>query len=147
MCEPMRFEQFEHTADVGIKAYGKTLKELFGNAALGMFSIMVDLDGVASKGEFKVVMKSDDKEKLLVDWLGELLYIHEVYDVLLKDFEVDFNEAKEGEEGTVFELKAVVKGETIDREKHDLKSMIKAVTYHMLEINEDEGYLKVLFDI
>jgi SHS2 domain-containing protein len=143
----MRFEQFEHTADVGIKAYGKTLEELFGNAALGMFSIMVDLDGVASKGEFKVVLKSDDRERLLVDWLGELLYIHEVYDVLLNEFEVDIAEAKEDEDGATLELKAVVRGESIDREKHDLKAMVKAVTYHMLEINEDEGYLKVLFDI
>jgi SHS2 domain-containing protein len=143
----MRFEQFEHTADVGIKAYGKTLEELFGNAALGMFSIMVDLDGVASKGEFKVVLKADDKEKLLVDWLGELLYIHEVYDVLLNEFEVDIDDAKEDEDGATLELKAVVRGESIDREKHDLKAMVKAVTYHMLEINEDEGYLKVLFDI
>lgn len=147
MCEAMRFEQFEHTADVGIRAYGKTLEELFGNAALGMFSIMVDMEGVSQKGEFKVVLKADDKEKLLVDWLSELLYIHEVYDVLLSEFEVDIAELKEGEEGTTFELKAVVKGETIDKKKHDLKAMIKAVTYHMLEINEDEGYLKVLFDI
>jgi SHS2 domain-containing protein len=143
----MRFEQFEHTADIGIKAYGKTLEELFENAALGMFSIMADLDGVEEKGEFKVVLSTNDKERLLVDWLSELLYIHEVYDVILNDSKVEIRENVQGDGETMLEFKALVSGETIDRKKHRLGAMIKAVTYHMLEINEKEGYLTVLFDV
>jgi SHS2 domain-containing protein len=143
----MRFEQFEHTADVGIKAYGKSLEELFENAAFGMFSIMVDLKGVEQKGEFKVVLRTNDMEKLLVDWLSELLYIHEVYDVLLNDFKVEIRKSEQEDAKARFELEALVRGETIDRDRHRLGAMIKAVTYHMLEINEKDDYLTVLFDV
>jgi len=138
----MRFEVFEHTADVGIKAHGNNLKELLENAAFGMFSLIADLNKVKSVGEFKVVLKSDDKEQLLVDWLSELLYLHEVYNALLKDFEIEIREGKDA-----IELKGIVKGEEIDEKRHHLKAMVKAVTYHMLEINEKDGYLTVLFDI
>jgi len=142
MCDVMKFEFVEHTADVGVKAYGSSLKEQFENAALGMFSLIADLDNVESVGEFKVTLKAPDSEQLLVDWLGELLYIHEVYDVLLKEFTVDVQETDES-----LELIAVVKGEQIDPSKHNLKTMVKAVTYHMLEVSEEKGYLFVLFDV
>ena len=33
----------DHTADVGIRAYGASLEELFENAAAGMFSLITDL--------------------------------------------------------------------------------------------------------
>ena len=138
----MRFETFEHTADVGIKAYGKDLDEMFENAAFGMFGLIADLDGVKNTGEFKVSLEGADEGQLLVDWLTELLYIHEVYNVLLKDFKVDITK---GDKELL--LRAVIRGETIDDRRHHLKTMVKAVTYHMLEVNLKDGYLSVLLDI
>ena len=41
-----KFELIEHTADVGLVAYGKTLAEAFANAAYGLFSIIAELDTV-----------------------------------------------------------------------------------------------------
>ena len=138
----MRFEQIEHTADVGLKAYGRSLGEMFESAALGMFALMADLSKVEGRGEFRVELGAPDKEKLLVDWLTELIYMHEVYGVILNGFEVRIGEGKDD-----FELKATVRGETVDPDRHSLKKVVKAVTYHMLEINEKDGYLKVLFDV
>lgn len=134
----MKYEFIEHTADIGIKAYGKSLEESFANAATGMFDVMTDVSKVEPIGEYEVRVKSDNLENLLVDWLGELLFIHETQDVLLSEFDVKL-------EG--LSLVAKVRGETIDREKHELRDDVKAVTYHMLEVNEKEGYVKVLLDI
>ncbi|MEE9224290.1 MAG: archease [Thermoplasmata archaeon] len=134
----MKYEFIEHTADIGIKAYGETLEESFANAALGMFNVMTDVSKVEPVGEFDVKVESDTLENLLVDWLGELIFLHETQDVLLSEFDVEIDGLS---------LDAKVRGETIDREKHELKDDVKAVTYHMLEVNQEEGYLKVLLDI
>jgi len=99
---------------------------------------MTDVSKVEPVGEYEVKVESDNLEDLLVDWLGELLFLHETQDVLLSEFDVNI----EGHS-----LDAKVRGETIDREKHELRDDVKAITYHMLEVNQEEGYLKVLLDI
>ncbi len=134
----MKYEFIEHTADIGIKAYGKSLDESFANAALAMFEVMTDVSKVKPVGEYEVRVKSENLEDLLVDWLGELLFLHETQDVLLSEFEVKIDNLS---------LDAMVRGETLDREKHELKDDVKAITYHMLEVNEKEGFVKVLLDI
>lgn len=134
----MKYEFIEHTADIGIKAYGKSLDESFSNAALAMFEVMTDVSKVEPVGEFEVRVKAENLENLLVDWLGELLFLHETQDVLLSEFDVNIDNLS---------LDAKVRGEALDREKHELKDDVKAITYHMLEVNEKEGFIKVLLDI
>ena len=134
----MKYEFIEHTADIGIKAYGGTLEESFANAALGMFEVMTDVSRVEPVGEYDVRVKAENLENLLVDWLGELLFLHETQDVLLSEFDVKIDDLS---------LDAKVRGEALNREKHELKDDVKAITYHMLEVNEKEGYVKVLLDI
>jgi SHS2 domain-containing protein len=134
----MKYEFIEHTADIGIKAYGRSLNESFANAALAMFEVMTDVSKVEPVGEYEVRVKAENMENLLVDWLGELLFLHETQDVLLSEFDVEIDNLS---------LDARVRGETLDREKHELKDDVKAITYHMLEVNEEEGFVKVLLDI
>ncbi len=136
--EKAAYELIEHTADVAVKGYGRDLNEMFANAALGMFNVMTDTSAVKSVGEYRVEVKSTDREGLLVDWLTELLYLFDTQDVLLRGFDVSIDGNK---------LTATVRGESLDRERHPLKSDVKAATYHMLEINEEEGYVLVLLDI
>jgi SHS2 domain-containing protein len=133
-----RFEVFEHTADVGIRAYGPTVDELFANAAAGMFSLITDLEAVRSVGTFRVEVASPDLPALLVDWLSELLFVHETEDVLLAEFHVAVEDTR---------LKATARGEAIDRERHPLHMNVKAVTFHELVVNPEEGYAQVIFDI
>src|SRR5256885_13017328 len=78
----VRYEEIEHTADVGIRAYGSTLNELFANAAEGMFSLIADLDSVKPVGAVEVLLAAEDVETLLLRWLSELLYIHETQHLL-----------------------------------------------------------------
>ncbi|MFO7792156.1 MAG: archease [Candidatus Saliniplasma sp.] len=136
----MTFEIIEHTADVGIHALGSDLDEAFQEAARGMFSIMTDLDKVESVEEYKLNLDSEEWDELLVDFLSELVYIHEVKDVLLSEFTVDLssNEQKE--------LQAIVKGEKLDLDKHKFFTEIKAVSYHDI-LADPEGEVKVIFDV
>ncbi len=134
------YNTFEHTADIGIEAYGSTLEEAFENAAKGMFSIITDGSDIAPVEKRDIELPVDsDKEQLLVDWLSELLYINDVDGMVFGDFKVKIDGKLVGEAW----------GEKYDREKHGYGAEIKAVTYHMLQIkrNKKGFYIRVLFDI
>jgi SHS2 domain-containing protein len=135
-----RFEVIDHTADVGIAAYGEDLKEAFANAAYALFSMMLDLDSVGDALCRQVEVTADDRSDLLVAWLNELIYVFEVDNMLFKRFDIgELNETR---------LRARCYGEKIDPERHKIKVGFKAATYHMLKIDEGDGFrIQVLFDI
>ncbi len=137
-----KYEVMDHTADIGIIAYGKRVEEIFENAAYGMFDTMVDLKDVYPVGKYKVKVESPTLDDLLVDYLSELLYVYSVEFFVMCDFNVIIHEKDDG-----YLLSGVALGEPLNKEKHKIKVEIKAVTYHELEINLKEGYAKVLFDI
>ena len=135
------FEIIDHTADIGIVAYGADIKQVFANAALGLFSLMADLDECKGDIQRELQLSAEDMEVLLVAWLNELIYIFDVEHIIFKRFEVD--------ELTSTHIKARCFGEKIKLSQHKLKREIKAATYHMLKINKEDGGYKaqVIFDI
>ena len=135
------FEIIDHTADIGITAYGTDIKQAFANAALGLFSLMADLDDLKEDIKHELELSAEDVEVLLVGWLNELIYIFDVEHIIFKRFEIA--------ELTGTQIKARCFGEKIKPGQHKLKREIKAATYHMLNISkEDGGYkLQVIFDI
>jgi SHS2 domain-containing protein len=68
------FETFDHTADIGIRAFGSDLPEAFSNAAKAMFSLITDLRKVRSTHKIEIEIVVADRPSLLMDWLNELLY-------------------------------------------------------------------------
>ncbi len=134
----MRYEELDHTADVGIRAYGATLDELFASAAAGMFSLITDLEKVRAVGEVEVKVEGDDLGSLMVNWLSELLFLHETQRLLLCAFDVTLDGLK---------LRAQAKGERIDKRRHTLNLVVKAVTYHRLKVDPKKGIAEVIFDI
>jgi len=136
------YELLDHTADILLKSYGTSLAEAFEHAAVGMFDQLYPTKNVKPIGEFQVDLQNDDTEQLLVEWLSELLFIYETQKVVFAKFEVNLDEKNN-------KLVSQAYGENIDPEKHVIDNEIKAVTYHMLEIGqEDENYfVKVLLDI
>ena len=136
-----RFEIVDHTADIGIKAYGSTLKELFENAALGMFNIIADIEGIKPSTEIEVKAEGIDKEELLIAWLEELLYNFYTKNVILSEFDIS--------ELTETKLTAKAKGRFIGENKNRLKTEIKAATRHEIKINkENDRYeAQVIFDV
>jgi len=136
-----KYDLIDHTADVGVKAYGKNLSECFENAAQGMFDIITNKSHVESIGQYNISLEAPDLEQLLVDWLSELLFLNSARNLVFGFFKVDLDEKKKSLTATVF-------GEKYDISKHKIGTEIKAVTYHMLEVNKKKPfYVQVLFDI
>ena len=137
----MKYEFINHTADLGIKVRGRTLKELFENAAWSMFDIITDLDKVKTRKLFKIKIKANDREDLLVNWLRDLLYKFNGENYLLKEFKVE-NIGDSSLEGKV-------KGEKLNLSYHTLKREIKAVTYNNPEVKKKDKYweAQIIFDI
>jgi SHS2 domain-containing protein len=137
-----RFEVVEHTADVGIKAYGETITEAFENAALGMFNIITDPAKVGLQQDFEVMIEGEDLKTLLHEWLSQLLILSQVNGMLFSGFRVEMKPLQYGMGLTGWAI-----GEPADPGKHVYKTEIKAVTHHMLEVRERPPMVKVLFDI
>ena len=141
--ETLKFEFFDVTADAGFWAYGYTLEESFENAGLAMFEIMTDTDCVSPliKKEFSI--ESEDKVSLLYDWLEELLFLHDVDFLLFSRFKVVISPLEEG-----YELKAEVWGDEINRTVHEQRDEVKAVTFHLMEVNEEPEFkVQVILDL
>ncbi|MGQ9583484.1 MAG: archease [Thermoplasmatota archaeon] len=138
-----RFELLEHTADVGIQAYGATVAQVFENAALGMFSVVTDPDDVAPIQDFTVEAQAEDLKELLHEWLSRLLVISQLHGILFSSFRVELRRA----EGGGVALRGWALGEGADPSRHIYKTEIKAVTRHMLELRENPPGARVLFDI
>jgi len=133
------YELIEHTADVGVKAYGTTLAEAFEHAAEGMFDIITDKSSITHTGEYQILLEAPDLEQLLVDWLSQLLFLNGAYDLVFGKFQVTLT-------GNC--LSARVFGEKYDTKRHRMGVEIKAVTYHILQVHErDPTFVQVLFDI
>ncbi len=144
MTEPtdLPFEVIEHTADIGIVAYGRNFQELLENAALGMFSLMADLATVKPKQRREVNAQTPfaDQELLLLRWLKELHYLREQEHFI--PCQVSVTHLSDTE------VQGVVEGELL----HDgvvLLHHIKAVTHHLLHIQHENDRLKVqvIFDV
>lgn len=135
------FEFIEHTADIGIAAYGADLKQVFTNTARGLFSLVTESDTVSEKNIYHIHVNATDRDALLVNWLNELIYRYEAKEILFHRFTINTL--------TDTELKATGYGEKIDLAKHELKIQVKAATYHMLKIeqNKDGWKSQVIFDV
>lgn len=136
-----RYEIIPHTADIGIRAYGKDLKELFKNAACGMFDIIADIDGLKSSLSLPIEVSAPNKEELLVAWLGELLYHFYTKQIIFFDFQIE-----KIDEGSI---KATAFGRHVGQNRNRLKTEIKAVTYHELKIEQKENTFtaNLIFDV
>ena len=134
------FEIIDHTADVGIIAYGANMKEAFASAAKGLFSLITELDDVEEVVPRDIELTTPDQESLLVAWLNELIYLFDAENIIFKRFDIT-------ELGNT-RLKARSYGERVDSSKHKLKTGVKAATYHALKIDNGDGcQVRVLFDI
>jgi SHS2 domain-containing protein/predicted heme/steroid binding protein len=138
--EFLEYEEIEHTADAGIRAYGETIEELFENCAYGMYSIMVEKYDVLREGERSFALESISLEGLLVKWLSELLFYFETESLIFSDFNLKVSGKK---------LSAKASFCHYDEGTHGYATLIKAVTYHMLEIRKEKGFyaVEIIFDV
>ncbi len=135
------YEVFEHTADIGLNAYGRTLLELFIHAAQGMESLMVAPEQVQAQVSREIVVEGHDNISLLIAWLNELIFLFDTEYLLFCQFQIAAL--------TETQLQARAFGEPYDAQRHDLSSAIKAVTWHEAAVElADDGYTaRIIFDI
>lgn len=133
-----RYELIDHTADMMVRAYGGTLEECFANAAYALFDQTVDLSGIGVSEETTIRVTGIDDEDRLYSFLAELLFIEDCDNLILKEFQVSFD----GDD-----VVCTARGETLDRSRHRIRSEVKAITYHMMEIDRDTPSVTVIFDV
>lgn len=135
------FDIFDTTGDVGINIYGKSLTDIFEQAAIGLFSFITDLKKIKTNMSKNIEINADSYENLLINWLNELIFLFDTESFVGKKIEI--------KELTEKRLIAIIKGDFFDEKKHSRGVLIKAATYHKLRLEEkNNGWIaSILFDI
>jgi SHS2 domain-containing protein len=139
--EQLRYRYIEHPSDVGFEAYGATLEELFANAAIAMLSFMTDVEAIEPVEERAVNVKAEDLYSLMFDWLDEMLFLFEADSLVMNEFEISVDPVE-------FSIRGTCRGGIFDPERHEAGIIIKAVTYNMMEVKENERWhARVVLDV
>lgn len=122
------FESFDVPAGVGVSGRGTTLADAFGQTALGMFALIVDLGAVEEREVREVRAHAESLEALLVSWLNECLYVHDVEGFVARRVELSPIETGPRPGGEPFKLHGFLHGEEMDPSRHRPGTVIKAAT-------------------
>jgi SHS2 domain-containing protein len=133
-----KYEFIEHTADIGVRAFGRNPEEVFINSASGMFAIIADTRRIKPKEQVEIRQKAAGYDELLRQWLAELLYQFNASGIIFKEFIIRSLSQNA--------IEAIARGENMPDK---IKTEIKAVTYHELAFKKTkDGYeAKVIFDV
>jgi SHS2 domain-containing protein len=140
----MPYQFFDHTGDVAVTLTGTSIRELFEAAAAAFTDSLTVVSRVEPKRPEEVDIAAPELDLLLVDFLSELLYRFDTRGWLTRQAEVEVRECDAG-----WVLEGTLIGERLDPARHPLKVLIKAVTYHGLEVIQRDGLWRadVIFDI
>ena len=135
----MKYRYLDHTADAMFESYGKNIEEAFVNSALAMFNILTDITKVKAVKTFEIKVKADSYEKLLFDFLDELLFYLDTEHMLFSQFDVKITNK--------YELFCSASGDLASN--YDTHGDIKAPTYNEMSIkeNSDGVVIKAVVDI
>jgi SHS2 domain-containing protein len=138
----MAFEFLEHTADLKIKATGKTLEEALSESAKALFEAISGDSKIEPKIEKEFTITIHQPQILVHDFLGELIYLFSTEHLLFSEFDLTLKEA------IGYRLNAKVRGEKYDEKKHKLHREVKAATYHEIkcEQTKDGWVIEVICD-
>lgn len=141
----LKYEQFEHEADVGIRGYGENLEEAFENGARAMFDVIINLEKVEPEKEIKIECKAANLEELFIEWLNKLLSEAGMENLVFSDFKI--KEIKKANSN--YKLLGFAKGEELNSEKHEPKVEVKAATYSQLKVEKigDQYLAQTIVDV
>jgi SHS2 domain-containing protein len=137
----VKFEIIDHTGDVGIRVHGESLSGLFQNAAEAFFAILMERKTIRKRRSQRISLQASGIDELLVAWLNEFLFLFDARGMLFSGFDIESLDEQH--------LEATVHGEGYDKERHEINTLIKAVTYHQLYVRpEKEGWrAQIIFDL
>jgi len=142
MTEKRKFEFLDiTTADIAFAAYGHDLKELFVNSATALFEVMTDTSKINPDIKKKVDVKGHDMKSLMFNWLSELIFLSSSEHMIFSKFNLDLDEKE-------LKIRAKCYGESIDTDRHEMRTEVKAATYHKMEIKKNgEWKAQVIVDV
>ena len=140
------FQFFDHTGDIGVDIDAADPGALFADAARAFSETITDREGLAADELIEVSLSADAIDLLLVDWLSELVYRFDADGWLARDVEVEVSGTSASDQWT---LRARLSGARLDPERHEVRVLVKAVTYHALEVVQigPRWRARVIFDI
>ena len=136
-----KYHLIDHTADFGIHVSGTNSKDLFANAAEALFDVITDIDSLTGYDSCHIEVSGEDWSDLMINWLREILYLWNGKERLVKSANItSLSENK---------LSAQVVFDPYDPDRHAIKTEIKAVTYHQIQVKlTPSGWTaRIIFDI
>lgn len=135
------YEFFEHTADIGLRASGATLPELFTHAAQGFVELVAEHSVLKPTATRTVHLEAPSVEALLQAWLTELLVWFDAERFLPCDYAFDLL--------TPTQLRANVHGARFDPTRHTCGTEVKGITRHQFRVEHASGrwQAEIIFDV
>lgn len=141
MTEPGGHLHFETEADVGVRAWAPRAEDAFARAAEGVFALVADPAVVEPRERREVRAQAESDEALLVNWINECLYVHEIEGFVVHRVEVDTLGG-----GLVH---GVLIGEEFDAARHRPGTIVKAATSHGVRVTRgaDRVEVSIVLDV
>jgi SHS2 domain-containing protein len=140
----MAYRFFEHTADIGVDIEATSFARLLTEGLRALTDSLTEIERVELGLELPVEVEARTREDLLVEWLNEIVFLFDTKAVLLGQADLQVEARGDG-----WRLRGAVRGELYDPTRHEIKTLIKAVTYHQLEVRSSKAgwTARVVFDI
>jgi SHS2 domain-containing protein len=135
------YRLLDHTADLGFECEAKDRESLFATAAVALADIMARVEPLDAAETLEVEARGTDDVARLRAFLDETLFHFETKGFLTKEATVRLG----GES-----VRATLRGQRVDLATHPIERVVKAVTYHGLEVEErDDGtwWARVILDL
>lgn len=135
------YHLIDHTADIGIQVFGSDSQELFINAALALFDVITEMDVLKGRDSCNITASGEDWPDLMINWLREVLYLWNGKERLVKSVQIlSLSENK---------ISAKIYFDAYKPDRHIIKTEIKAVTYHQIQVKSSPSGWKaqIIFDI
>ena len=125
------YEFFDHTADIGIRAQGNTLADLFIELAKGLVELIAEDTRLTPDQTRSIQLTGVAADSLALSWLQELLFWFSTERFLPMEYALD--------EVTPTSLRGRVRGATFDPARHVQGREVKAITRHLLSVEQQGG--------
>jgi SHS2 domain-containing protein len=141
MKRDFSYTLLSHTADLGMIVKGDSCEGLFRNAGMALMDIMIRNKANAPGKKRDISIHGNDLPDLMVKWLSEILYLFEGEHLITAEIAV--NQVSQSI------INATLITVDFDSQYHEVLREIKAVTYHQVEVRDDEGVwsARVIFDL
>ena len=129
------WDHFDAAPGLGVHAWAASRAGAFARVAEGMFALVMAPADVVTMETREARAQGDSAESLLVNWLNECFYVHEIEGFAVARVEVDTC--------TDHLVHGVLHGEPLDAARHRIATTVKAISHRAADVREEEGAVHV----